>query len=142
MKLVNAWLAVVILLVGCASTSSEPLDTSEIEEFIDDSEYMIEILETAYWDGFRELTYEEEREAISYAANYDKDSDFQERADDPTISLIVTNISMMELLLGNTGTVVGDNNPKSEYVEYRTEAEKDISEARENYIESGDDSGN
>ncbi|KUP08075.1 hypothetical protein Q73_07575 [Bacillus coahuilensis m2-6] len=125
---------ITLLLGGCSSTASEPISTSAMEKFLDDSEYMIEILETAYWDGFRELSFDEEREFIAYIALYDSDSDFQKRADDTNISLIATNISLAQLYLGSEGTAVGENNPKSDFVKSKDDAEKYLKEAMTEYL--------
>ncbi|MBT2724362.1 hypothetical protein [Bacillus sp. ISL-46] len=128
-----AYLLIFLLLNGCAST--EPPSTTEMKKFIDDTQYMIKILESAYSEGMRELTYEEEREAVAYEANYDKSSDFQKKTDDPSISLIVSNLSLMKLTLGNTGTVVGDNDPKMDFLKYRSDVGTELTEAKSKYIE-------
>ena len=65
----------VFSLVACEKPA--PLTKGEIQKFIDDSEYVLSVLETARFDGFRELTLDEEREFIAYEANYGDETDFQ-----------------------------------------------------------------
>ncbi|MCM3573263.1 hypothetical protein M3172_08655 [Mesobacillus subterraneus] len=108
-------LFVVFSMVACEKPAP-PLTKEEIQKFIDDSKYILSLLENARMDGFRELTFDEEREFLAYEVNYGSETDFQTAADNPTVSLIVSEISLMKLELGNTGTVVGNYNPKESYL--------------------------
>ncbi|MEH7374468.1 hypothetical protein [Neobacillus drentensis] len=127
------YLLMFMLLTGCAST--EPPSDSEFKKFFDDTEFMVGILETAYNDGMRELTFEEEREAVAYEANYDESSEFQKKTDDPSISIVVSMVSLMKLSLGKTGTVIGDNDPNKDFLEYSSELRTELTEAKSKFLE-------
>lgn len=121
-------LFMVFSMVACEKTA--PLTKEEIQKFIDDSEYVLAILETARFDDFRELTLDEEREFIAYEANYGDETDFQKATDNTTIKLLVTELSLMKLQLGDTGTVVGDYNPKEDYLSYKESVNKDLEDVK------------
>lgn len=88
----------IALVNGCGR--SESLTKEEIQKFITDSENIYTLLETAYQEG-RELDLDEQGEFISFTNKYDPESEFRSKIDDPSISLVVSNASLMELMLGN-----------------------------------------
>lgn len=115
-------------MVACEKPA--PLTKEEIQKFIDDSEYVLSVLETARLDGFRELTIDEEREFLAYEANYGDETDFQKATDNTTIKLLVAELSLMKSQLGDTGTVVGDYNPKEDYLSYKESVNKYLEEMK------------
>lgn len=118
----------VFSMVACEK--QDPLTKEEIQKFIDDSEYVLSVLETARLDGFRELTIDEEREFLAYEANYGDETDFQKATSNSTIKLLVAELSLMKLQLGDTGTVVGDYDPKKDYLSYKESVNKDMKDVK------------
>lgn len=123
------FLFVLTLLSGCGKPNSP--SKGEMEKFLSDSENIYSLLETAKQDGMRDLTFEEEREFVAYEVAYDTETEFLKAADNPIISLIVINLSMMKSQLGKTETIDGADDPLQEYNVAKESVNKDIAEYKE-----------
>jgi hypothetical protein len=122
-KRILLFFLLIALITGCGRT--EPLKKEEIQKFITDSENIYTVLETAYQEG-RELDLDEKDEFISYTSKYDSESDFRSKTDDPSISLVVSSASLMELTIGKE-----DDKAKQEYKEYKSDFLEELNAVKE-----------
>lgn len=114
---------IIFLTTGC--NTKEPLKKDEIKQFISDSENIYTVLETAYQEG-RELNLDEQEEFISYTSEYDSESDFRSKTDDPSISLVVTSASLMELTIGKE-----NDKAKQDYNDYKSDFLEELNAVKE-----------
>lgn len=132
MKLIQyltIFLFALTLLSGCGKSNSTSKE--EMDKFLSDSEKIYSLLESAKQEGMRELSFDEDREFVAYEVTYDSETEFQKGADNPVMSLIVTNLSMMRLQLGKTTTGVGVEDSLKEYNIAKESVNKDIAEYKE-----------
>jgi hypothetical protein len=128
----RARLLVILLLItlinGCGGPAAPNQD--DMEKFITDSEEILSTLSTAFEQG-RRLNYDEERKFVEYTVDYDKESEFQKAADNPSISLVVTSAAMMELQLGeNAAQSIED------FKNYKSEFEIELAAVKAKVLES------
>lgn len=97
------WKLVLLLTITLITACGRPdaPNGEELEQFISDSKKILSTLETAFEQG-RVLNNDEERNFVQYTVDYDKESEFQKAANDPSISIVVTSAAMMELQLGES----------------------------------------
>jgi hypothetical protein len=118
----------ITLITGCGGPAAP--NKEEMEKFITDSEEILSTLKTAFEQG-RSLNYNEERNFVKYTVDYDKESEFQKAADDPSISLVVTSAAMMQLQLGET-----DIQSMEDYEKYKKEFETELAAVTSKVLES------
>lgn len=120
MKYIKIILLLILIFGITACGRPDPISNEEMEQFVTDSQKILSTLETAFEQG-RGLNYDEERNFVQYTVDYDKESEFQEAADDPSVSMVVTSVAMMELQLGKT-----DAQSVEDFKNYRSEFKTEL----------------